>query len=56
MEAAGLYATAMLEGGEALVVLTVSDHLKNGAGDLSSDERESCYRSMVQVATDALRS
>ena len=56
MEAAGLYATAMLEGGEALVVLTVSDHLKNGAGDLSSDERESCYRSMVQVAADALRS
>ncbi|MDO5285410.1 MAG: purine-nucleoside phosphorylase [Actinomycetia bacterium] len=56
MEAAGLYATAMVEKAEALVVLTVSDHLKNGAGDLTSEERESCYRAMVQVAASALRS
>ncbi len=54
MEAAGLYSVAMLEGREALVVLTVSDHLKNGAGDLSSQEREDCYRSMVTIAATAL--
>ncbi len=55
MEAAGLYSVAMLEGKEALVVLTVSDHLKGGAADLTSEERESCYRSMVTVAAGALR-
>ncbi len=54
MEAAGLYSVAMLEGGEALVVLTVSDHLKNGGGDLTAEEREDCYASMVKIAAAAL--
>lgn len=54
MEAAGLYSVALQEGKEALVVLTVSDHLKSGAGDLTAQEREDCYRSMVQTAAGAL--
>ncbi len=54
MEAAGLYSVAMLEGKEALVVLTVSDHLKGGGTDLTAEEREDCYRSMVKVAAGAL--
>ncbi|HOB06202.1 MAG TPA: purine-nucleoside phosphorylase [Propionibacteriaceae bacterium] len=54
MEAAGLYSVAMLEGKEALVVLTVSDHLKGGGEDLTAEQREDCYRSMVKVAAGAL--
>ncbi len=38
MEAAGLYACALAAGKEALAVLTVSDHLFDGSGDLTSDE------------------
>jgi purine-nucleoside phosphorylase len=56
MEAAGLYSVAMLEGKEALVVLTVSDHLKGGGEDLTAEQREDCYRSMVKVAAGALLS
>jgi purine-nucleoside phosphorylase len=44
----------MLEGKEALVVLTVSDHLKGGGEDLTAEQREDCYRSMVKVAAGAL--
>lgn len=54
MEAAGLYSIALREGGEALVVLTVSDHLKGGGADLTSEERESCFAAMVEIAAAAL--
>jgi len=56
MEAAGLYAVALSEGKEALVVLTVSDHLVSASPELTSVEREDCYRSMVKIAAAALRS
>lgn len=56
MEAAGLYAVALAEGKEALVVLTVSDHLVSESPELTSAEREDCYRSMVAIAAAALRS
>ena len=55
MEAAGLYAVALSEGKEALVVLTVSDHLVSASPELTSAEREDCYRSMVTIAAAALR-
>ena len=56
MEAAGLYAVALSEGKEALTVLTVSDHLTAASPELTSAEREDCYRSMVAIAAAALRS
>jgi purine-nucleoside phosphorylase len=56
MEAAGLYAVALAEGKQALTVLTVSDHLVTPGRDLTSEERENCYRSMVAIAAAALRS
>jgi purine-nucleoside phosphorylase len=56
MEAAGLYAVALSEGKEALTVLTVSDHLTAESPELTSAEREDCYRSMVAIAAAALRS
>lgn len=55
MEAAGLYSVALTEGKEALVVLTVSDHLTVSSPELTSEERENCYRSMVTIAAAALR-
>ncbi len=55
MEAAGLYAVALAEHKQALTVLTVSDHLITPGGDLTSEEREDCYRSMVKIAAGALR-
>lgn len=54
MEAAGLYACAALEGAEALTVLTVSDHLKDGAGDMTADERESNFQHSLRIAAAAL--
>ena len=54
MESAGLYATAMAEGGEALTVLTASDHLFDSSQDMSSAERESSYDAMVRIAAKAL--
>lgn len=56
MESAGLYATAALEGGEALTVLTASDHLFNPAADMTSAERETSYADLVRVAVGALLS
>lgn len=55
MEAHGLYAVAYREGGQALTVLTVSDHLKGGQDDLSAAQREDAYQGMVEVALAALR-
>ena len=54
MESAGLYACAAAEGGEALTVLTVSDHLFDGSKDMSSDERETLYANSVRLAAAAL--
>ena len=54
MESAGLYATAAAEGGEAIAVLTASDHLFDGSGDLSADERETLFATTVRLAAAAL--
>ncbi len=54
MESAGLYATAMAEGGEALTVLTASDHLFDSSQDMTADERETSYAAMVRIAAAAL--
>lgn len=54
MEAAALYACAALEGREALAVLTVSDHLKNGAGDMTAEERETNFQTSLRIAAASL--
>lgn len=54
MEAAALYTCAALEDGEALTVLTVSDHLKDGAGDMSAEERETSFGNALRIAAAAL--
>ena len=54
MESAVLYATALAEGGEALTILTASDHLFDSSQDMSSAERESSYDAMVKIAAKAL--
>jgi len=54
MESAGLYAAALNEGGEALTVLTVSDHLLDARADMSAHERETSYQAMLQVGARAL--
>ncbi|NGO10427.1 purine-nucleoside phosphorylase [Streptomyces sp. HC44] len=53
MEAAGLYAVAGTEGGEALAVLTVSDHVRTGEA-LSAGERETRFDTAVRTAATAL--
>lgn len=53
MEAAGLYAVAAAEGGEALAVLTVSDHVRTGES-LTAQERETCFERMLDIAAKAL--
>ncbi|MGW0834978.1 purine-nucleoside phosphorylase [Streptomyces prunicolor] len=53
MEAAGLYATAAAEGGRALAVLTVSDHVRH-AEALTPAERESDFDRAVTIAATAL--
>lgn len=52
MEAAGLYAVALKEGFEALMLGTISD--KPGQ-DMTAAERESTFADMVAVALGALR-
>ena len=54
MEAAGLYACALAAGQEALAVLTASDHLLDGSGDLSSTERETLFSGALEIAIAAL--
>lgn len=54
MESAGLYATAMAEGGEALTILTASDHLLDSGQDMTAEERETSYAAMVRIAAEAL--
>lgn len=53
MEAAGLYAVAAAEGGRALAVMTVSDHLLTHV-ELTSDEREQAFHSALGVALASL--
>lgn len=55
MEAAGLYACALANNAEALAVLTVSDHLKDGSGDLSPQERETLFAGALEAAIAGLR-
>lgn len=50
MEAAGLYYCAMREDRQALTILTASDHLKDSTQDMSSLERETGYKAMVELA------
>lgn len=54
MESSGLYAAALRTGREALTVLTVSDHLFDPSGDMTSDERETSFAAMVKIAATAL--
>jgi purine-nucleoside phosphorylase len=51
MEAAGFYGVAAEYGVKALVVLTVSDHIRRGE-HLSADARRTSFESMIQVALD----
>ncbi|MET9913510.1 purine-nucleoside phosphorylase [Streptomyces sp. NPDC006476] len=53
MEAAGLYATAAAEGGRALAVLTVSDHICL-AQALTPAEREADFERAVTIAATTL--
>ncbi|MFI6434371.1 purine-nucleoside phosphorylase [Streptomyces sp. NPDC050759] len=53
MEAAGLYATAAAEGGHALAVLTVSDHVRHPEA-LTPAERETDFDRAVTIAATAL--
>ena len=52
MEAAELYTLAARHGRRALAVLTVSDHLVTGEA-LPSEDRESSFRDMVEIALEA---
>lgn len=54
MEAAGLYACALAEGREALAVCTVSDHLKDGAGDMTAEERETSFLTSLKIGVAGL--
>ena len=52
MEAAGLYGLAAEFGAKAVTICTVSDHIRTGAS-LSSDDRQSSFDDMIQIALDA---
>ncbi|GAA1388597.1 purine-nucleoside phosphorylase [Luteococcus peritonei] len=54
MESAALFGCALAEDAEALTVLTVSDHLTNGAGDMSAEERETSFGNALQIAAAGL--
>lgn len=54
MEAAGLYACALAAGKQALAVLTASDHLMDGSGDLTAEERETLFTGALEIAIAAL--
>lgn len=52
MEAAGLYGVAAEYGARALAILTVSDHVRTGEAT-SSDERQSTFNDMIEIALEA---
>ncbi len=54
MESAALFGCAMAEDAEALTVLTVSDHLKDGKGDMSAEERETSFVNALGIAAAGL--
>jgi purine-nucleoside phosphorylase len=54
MEAAGLYGVAAEHGGRALTICTVSDHVITGEW-VSSEERQTSFNEMVEIALDAVR-
>jgi len=54
MEAAGLYTCAAAEGAEALAVCTVSDHLLNHGNDMTAEERETAFKTAVEIALASL--
>lgn len=51
MEAAGLYSVAAHCGKRALALLSISDHLITGE-ELSSEERQTTFRSMMKIALE----
>lgn len=53
METAALYGIAAEFGTEALTVLTVSDHLFDGSGDMTAAERESNFQGALRLASAA---
>ncbi len=53
MEAAGLYGVAAEDGARALTIATVSDHVRTHEAT-SSEERQSTFNAMVEIALDAL--
>ena len=55
MEAAGLYGVAAEYGAQALAILTVSDHVRTGEAT-SSDERQSTFNDMIEIALEAAQS
>jgi purine-nucleoside phosphorylase len=54
MEAAALYACALIEGREALTVLTVSDHLKDHSEEMTAEERETSFADALRIAAAGL--
>ena len=56
MESSGLYAAALREGGEAITVLTASDHLLDSSEDLTAEERETTFTATLKIAAEALLS
>lgn len=52
MESSALFDAASAEGGEALTLLTVTDHLGRDER-MTAQEREDCYRDMARIAIDA---
>ena len=55
MEAAGLYGVAAENGGRALTIATVSDHIRTGEAT-TSEERQKTFGEMVEIALEAVRS
>lgn len=55
MEAAGLYDVAAAEGVEALAICTVSDYVIGPAESMTSEQRESTFEAMVELALAAVQ-
>ncbi len=53
MEAAGLYGVAHERGARALVILTVSDHIRTGEAT-TSEERQTSFEEMMRIALDSV--
>ena len=51
MEAAGLYGVAAEYGVRAMVILTVSDHIRRGE-HMSPEQRRTSFDAMIQIALD----